>query len=69
MKRTGLKVVEIGPESGDLESLISALVQTVRDGNRLEIYVHYDTPQPVHSPRRDRFSRPGDLFSVSTNRT
>ena len=46
MKKAGLKVIEIGPDSAeDIEALLFenflALVQTVRDGNKVEIIVHY----------------------------
>ena len=46
MKKAGLKVIEIGPDSAeDIEALLFenflALVQTVGDGNKVEIIVHY----------------------------
>ncbi len=46
MKKAGLKVIEIGPDSAEgIEALLFenclALVQTVRGGNKVEIIVHY----------------------------
>ena len=47
MQNDGLKVLEIRPDSSDdIEALLFenflALAQTVQDGNRIEIFIHYD---------------------------
>ena len=61
MKKAGLKVIEIGPDSAeDIEALLFenllALAQTVKDRNRLEIIVHYQQKEV------QKFEQPKLLF-------